>query len=626
MTVKLRDYQIKGIEDILDAWKDYKSVLFQMPTGTGKTTLFCELARKFITEFFPDKKVLIVTHRRELVEQAFSRLVEDFRMTAGIISSNYIGIESSPIQVASIQTLIRRKRYQLDMFSLVIIDEAHHALASTYKKLWSFYPGSKFLGVTATPVRTNGEGFRDLFDILITTPSVKWFIKENYLADVRYYASHSPDLTELKIKVGDYDETELSEVMQADSIMADLVKSYTDFAPGKKMIVYAVNRAHCRKIVEKFNNSGFLAKAIDTFTSSEERKAIVEEFRKNEFKILCNVNIFSEGFDCPDVDVVQLARPTKSLTLFLQQVGRCLRPHPNKSYGIVLDNAGLWKEHGLPKMQRKWCLDGVDSFSFSSRNSIVGIRPEYTRENVLPEESTAIQLMEIGEVEGIADEKLIHFNDIEKTLIDSKAITMKERYQEISKQILEIEKRIDSEDEGFFKEILIRELEVRQKELVELQEELRPARFEQVLELILTSCRNIIDTNDIFIEDDRDEFLRCFIPPSLEEVGTKRMKQSNSYENPNFTSPKPKIVSENSEFKIYHRFPSIEKRAVAVFNRNTSRIKYNNEENLSPSSAASKANYDFTGRKTSLNGWKFWNYVDDGGVEREISDLRLGKS
>lgn len=163
MDIELRDYQKKGIEDIINAWKDCQSVLFQMPTGTGKTTLFCEIARRFITELYPDKKVLIITHRKELVEQAFRRLVNDFHLASGIISSNYIGDQSAPIQVASIQTLVRRDEHQKDIFSLVIIDEAHHALASTYKKLWNFYPGSKFLGVTATPIRTNGEGFQDLF-------------------------------------------------------------------------------------------------------------------------------------------------------------------------------------------------------------------------------------------------------------------------------------------------------------------------------------------------------------------------------------------------------------------------------------------------------------------------------
>ena len=274
MDVKLRDYQLTGIDNIMKAWKVCRSVLFQMPTGTGKTTLFCELVRKFTKELYPDKKVLIITHRKELVEQALNRLVNDFHLTAGAISSNFISNFSAQIQVASIQTLVRRVEHQNDIFSLIIIDEAHHALASTYRHLWNFYPCGKILGVTATPTRTNGQGFQDLFEILVTSNSIKWFIKNNYLADTRYYANHTPDVSNIKIKAGDYDETELSEVMQDNSVMADLVQSYKDFADEKKIIVFAVNRAHSNKIVEKYNAYGYGAKSIDTYTTSDERRKI----------------------------------------------------------------------------------------------------------------------------------------------------------------------------------------------------------------------------------------------------------------------------------------------------------------------------------------------------------------
>ncbi len=143
-----------------------------MPTGTGKTTLFCEIVRKFTTELYPDKKVLIITHRKELVEQAHNRLENGFHLRAGVISSNYIQNSSAQIQVASIQTLVKRAEHQKDIFSLIIIDEAHHALASTYRQLWNYYPSGKFLGVTATPTRTNGQGFQDLFEKLVSIPTL----------------------------------------------------------------------------------------------------------------------------------------------------------------------------------------------------------------------------------------------------------------------------------------------------------------------------------------------------------------------------------------------------------------------------------------------------------------------
>ena len=553
MKVRLRDYQISGIDDIINAWTDCKSVLFQMPTGTGKTTLFCEIVRKFTTELYPDKKILIITHRKELVEQAFNRLVSDFHLTTGIISSNFIGIQSSPIQVASIQTLVRRNEHQKDIFSLVIIDEAHHALANTYRQLWDFYPSSKFLGVTATPIRTNGEGFQDLFDKLITTASIKWFIKNNHLSDIRYFANHTPDVSNIKIRAGDYDETELSEVMQDNAVMADLVQSYIDFALDKKMIVFAVNRAHCTKIVEKFNSSGFPAKAIDTYTSTDERRKIVDDFRNNKFKILCNVNIFTEGFDCPDVDTVQLARPTKSLTLFLQQVGRCMRPHQNKQYGIVLDNAGLWKEHGLPKMDRNWTLNGTDKNICPSQKAIIGIKESSTRENNEPQESKGIRLVEVGELDNIISTNTINFNNIEKNLIDKKILTMRERIEYLIKQIQKLEQRRTDETDEDIQEIIGEKIKALQKELFDLQEKLQPKRFEQVIELIIEKCQELIDSNDIFVDGDKDIFLNRFVEPYLKSNNSNGIRETTVLKSVNSKTNQGNSILGELQSEVYRK-------------------------------------------------------------------------
>ena len=517
MTVKLRDYQIAGIDDILNAWKECKSVLFQMPTGTGKTTLFCEIARMFTSELYPDKKVLIITHRKELVEQAFNRLDIDFGLSTGRISASFNEQHSAPIQVASIRTLVlRSKHHKKDIFSLIIIDEAHHALASDYKKLWNFYPNSKFLGVTATPTRTNGEGFQDTFDKLILTPPVKWFIKNNHLSNIRYFVSHTPDLSNIKIKnTGDYDDTELSEVMQDNQVMADLVQSYRDFTPDKKIIIFAVNRAHSRKIVEKYNSSGFVAKSIDSLTHPDEREKTIADFKDNKFKILCNVNIFSEGFDCPDVDAVQLARPTKSLTLFLQQVGRCMRYHENKPYGIVLDNAGLWKEHGLPKKDRTWSLYGTDKTIIVPQEAIIGIKEISTREDNEPQESKGIRLVEVDEKDNINPENIISYNNIEKNFIDKKITTMRERIEALIDEIQELEEsKINLKSEKAIK-LIDKEISDLQSELLELQAKLQPKRFDQVIELIIGKCQELINNNEIFVDGDKDTFLARFIEPSL---------------------------------------------------------------------------------------------------------------
>ena len=622
MKVGLREYQKNGIDDIIDTWKNYKSVLFQMPTGTGKTTLFCEIVRKFTTELYPDKKVLIITHRKELVEQAFNRLVSDFHLSTGIISSNYIGIPSSPIQVASIQTLVRRKEIQKDIFSLVIIDEAHHALASTYKQLWDFYPSSKFLGVTATPIRTNGEGFQDLFDKLITTASIKWFIKNNHLSDIRYFASHIPDLRNIKTRAGDYDETELSEVMQDKAVMADLIQSYIDFALNKKMIVFAVNRSHCIKIVEKFNSNGFAAKAIDTYTSTDERRRIVDDFRNNKFKVLCNVNIFTEGFDCPDVDAVQLARPTKSLTLFLQQVGRCMRPHRNKQYGIILDNAGLWKEHGLPKMDRNWSLNGADKNICLSSNAIIGIKETSTKGDNEPYESKGIRLVEVGEMDNISPANTINFDNIEKNLTDKKILTMRERIEILEKKIQKFEllksNETDEEDIRIFDE----NIKKFRKELFDLQGKLQPNRFEQVIELIIAKCIEMIDNNDLFIEGDKDIFLTRFVEPYLKSSNLNGIRETKVIKSNNVNLNQESSVPIEGHREVFHYFPKFKITVTAAFEPSTGKIIYGNVGYKRPSAAAIKATKDKTGKNTSLNGWIFWKYIDSDGNEKTIDNLK----
>lgn len=428
---------------------------------------------------------------------------------------------------------------------MIIIDEAHHALASTYKKLWKFYPSSKFLGVTATPIRTNGDGFQDLFDKLITSDSIKWFIKNKHLSDIRYFASHTPDVSNIKIKAGDYDETELSEVMQDKAVMADLVQSYIHVALDKKIIVFAVNRAHCAKIVEKFNNSGFPAKYIDTFTTTEERNKIVSDFRSNKFKILCNVNIFTEGFDCPDVDAVQLARPTKSLTLFMQQVGRCMRPHENKQYSIILDNAGLWKEHGLPKMERNWSLMGIDNNICPSQKEIIGIKENTRQGNNEPQESRGIELIEIGELDDIILSNTINYNNIEKNLTDKKINTMRERIEALKKKIQKFEELKKNESDEEDKKIFDGNISKFQQELFELQEKFQPQRFEQVIELIIDKCQEMIDSNDIFVDGDKDIFLKYFVEPYLKSNKAIAIQETSSLKSKNL-----KDVQENPALRV----------------------------------------------------------------------------
>lgn len=281
---------------------------------------------------------------------------------------------------------------------IVIIDECHHAKAATYKKLWDIYPQARFLGVTATPIRLNGEGFSDLFGTLVTSGQLSEFVNSGYLVKVRHIVGVTPDLTSLKIKMSDYAQDELGELMQDASLMADLVESYQRRANGMKTIVFAVNIGHSKQIVMNYRKAGIEAEHIDANTPKKERERILRLFKEGKIRVLSNVDIVSEGFDVPDCEAVQLARPTKSLGLYLQQVGRCMRPAEGKSEGIVLDNAGLWLEHGFCQQDRVWTLEGK-----KKRNRRVGKvatvaamdQDEIIREIHIPEEMKGMELVEL---------------------------------------------------------------------------------------------------------------------------------------------------------------------------------------------------------------------------------------
>jgi len=393
--VQLRPYQIEGIKKIFEAWDPQRlnlmNVLFQMPTGTGKTTVFSEIVRKAQIK---KKKVLIVVHRTELVEQIADRLTQ-FEVNVGIITANIKPFLNHDVQVATIQTLSRRDYPPAD---IVIIDECHHSKATTYKKLWDVYPNARFLGVTATPVRINGEGFDDLFDILIPLGTLSFFFEKKYLAQIKHLVCGIPDLSKVKQKMRDYDIQMLKNVMLDNSLMANLVESYRKYADGKKTIVFAVDIEHSKEIVQRFQSNGISAAHLDATTPKLQRREILEKFKSGEYLILSNVDIVSEGFDVPDCEAVQLARPTKSLVLYLQQVGRCMRPAPDKDYGIVLDNAGLWLEHSLSYIDRDWTLEGKkkNKKSTSQVSEVISLDDEgVIREIKRPHEAEGLELLEL---------------------------------------------------------------------------------------------------------------------------------------------------------------------------------------------------------------------------------------
>jgi len=361
----LRDYQREMLERLHDAWEEQQSVMVQMPAGTGKTHLMAAVIRENMAH-----GVLIVAHRVELIGQ-ISQTLESFGIEHGIVDRTTLDLDRKTkehkVVVASIQTLARRMataNYANDKNfrpQLVIIDEAHHAVAKTYRLLWEMWPEAKFLGLTATPCRLNGTGFTDLFDTLLESYSIQEFIDRGWLSDFEY-VSVTPEnwmverIAGLKKRGadGDYQMKEMATVMDSQESIAHLYQSYLKFTRGKKGIVYAISREHAQHISDYYVNHGVKCCWIEAMTPAEERQRLVDAYRQGEIDVIVNVDIFSEGFDCPEVEFIQLARPTLSLTKYLQQVGRGMRPVPFKDYVTILDQVGLYQTFGLPTEERDW--------------------------------------------------------------------------------------------------------------------------------------------------------------------------------------------------------------------------------------------------------------------------------
>ena len=351
--ISLRDYQEYAIERFFHYSRFDDKLMLVMPTGTGKTTVFSALTQKLIQQ---NQKVLLGVHRTELVEQIQGR-VRGFGIEPGVIAAGFKPKKYAPVQVASIQTLSNR---EAPPANVIIIDECHHARAESYRRLWDIYPKSIILGVTATPVRTNGDGFDDLFQRMIQIHNVKWYIDRGYLVKPKLYYGGKIDTSSVPLGPnGDYDPVLLAKSLASQKYQTDIFGMYSSYAKGLKTIVFAPTIPESEKIVQMFQAQGYSAAHIDGETPPEERRAHIQSFKKGETLILSNVDLFGEGFDVPDVECVILGRPTKSLALYLQQVGRVLRPAPGKKCGIVLDCVGVVAEHNLPPgVNVEWTLEG----------------------------------------------------------------------------------------------------------------------------------------------------------------------------------------------------------------------------------------------------------------------------
>ena len=400
----LREHQVVAKGKIFEAWDECDAVMLQMPTGTGKTYLFTSIIHDLVAaykEAHRDVHILVVAHRMELLDQISATLTR-FGIPHGFIQGQREQHLWRRVQVASIMSVLTEKNYYNTVrlqYDYIIVDEAHHSLADTYVELFNLFPDAKKLGVTATPWRLNHESFLKLYQKLILSPQISWFIDKGLLADFDY-VSIRPD-SEIQRLVnssevaesGDFSNADLDNTFNNQRIRSKVYESYERFACGRKGIIYAINRQHASKIAALYSSHGVHAVAIDCDTPKEERQRLISLFKAGEVQVLVNVDIFTEGFDCPDVSFIQLARPTRSLALYLQQVGRGLRMVEGKEKTIIIDNVGLYNYFGLPDANRKWQhhFKGLEGMEESAR---------------LPYEAKTV-----ADVDGVLDEEKFQEDD-----------------------------------------------------------------------------------------------------------------------------------------------------------------------------------------------------------------------
>ena len=351
----LRTYQTEAIAQIdASIAQGSKSPLAVAPTGSGKTVIAGALISR---EAAAGKRVLFLAPRRELIQQA-SRKLDDVGVRHGIILAGDKRTNLyATVQVASVDT-VRARQHKLQILDpqLVIVDEAHLYITEIRQRLLNQWPDALKIGLTATPCRKDGRGLRVLFDTLIEVASVAELIEQGHLVSARYFSIAEPDLSRVSTVAGDYHNAELASAML--KLMADVPRTWLERAGGRRTAVFAVNVAHSVALCAEFVALGVRAEHVDGGTPTLEREAIFRRFAAGETRVLCNCQIASIGFDLPALDCVQLARPTKSLGLYLQMIGRGLRPAPGKTDCLVLDHSGAVHRHGFAHDERFWTLDG----------------------------------------------------------------------------------------------------------------------------------------------------------------------------------------------------------------------------------------------------------------------------
>lgn len=354
MGLELRPYQVQMIDEARALMhKGVKSMILRLPTGGGKTAI---TARIIKTAHSRGLGAWFVCHRRELISQC-KRAFDLENVPYGVVAAGESLNPDEPVQICSVGTLKNRLE-TLPKPTLIVLDECHHVRAGSWERILRAHPAAYRIGLSATPERLDGKGLIDWFDHIIHGPSTSELIRDGFLVPYKMFAPPAPDLSQLPISMGDYQQAALSELLDKPKIIGSAVEHYLKLAHGKRAVVFCFSIKHSEHVAEEFRMSGISAQHIDGETNSTLRDYYIEEFRAGRIQVLTNVDLFSEGFDLPAIEVVILLRPTKSLTLYLQQVGRALRTAHGKQYALILDHVNAWREHGLPDEEKIWSLAG----------------------------------------------------------------------------------------------------------------------------------------------------------------------------------------------------------------------------------------------------------------------------
>jgi DNA repair protein RadD len=361
MSIVLRPYQAAAVDALRHAYRaGHRAPLFQLPTGGGKTIVFAEIIRSAKAR---GTRVLVLVHRRELIRQACEKL-DWAGVSYGIIAPGFDPNPDELVQVASVQT-VRRRLATLPHFDFLILDEAHHGRARTWLDIIEAQPQARLLGVTATPARLDGKGLGiaagGIFDTVVTGPSIRELVELSFLAPSRVFVPQSLiDLRGVRTRGGDFVAGDLAKRVDKRAVSGDAVEHYRMRANHAAAIAFGCTVAHCEHVAEQFREAGYRSECVHGGLKTRERDRLIAGLGTGEVEVLTSCDLISEGLDVPSVSAVILLRPTKSLVLHMQQVGRGMRPAPRKTALVVNDHAGNTLRHGLPDQERIWSLDGVE--------------------------------------------------------------------------------------------------------------------------------------------------------------------------------------------------------------------------------------------------------------------------